>query len=116
VQPVYRSYFPGRSTVIGTETDRLGQVYNKFVEYVRATQQAEQESSRLSDKSAFDKVRQSNIPDKGLILRDYDTAASRLAEVFADMDSVDWTVNTFSEKNQAAAKDDLISIPAKTSN
>ena len=116
VQPVYRAYFPGKSAVIGTEVSRLSGVYSKFVEYVKATQQAEQANSRLSDKSAFDQVRQSNIPDKGVILRDYDTAASRFAEIFADMDSVDWTVNAFSEKKQSASKNDLVSLPAKSSN
>lgn len=116
VQPVYRAYFPGKSNVIGTEVSRLNGVYNKFVEYVKAMQQAEQASGRLNENSAFDQVRQSNIPDKGLILRDYDTAASRFAEIFADMDSVDWTVNAFSEKKQAAAKDDSIAVPARSSN
>lgn len=116
VQPVYRTYFPGKTAVIGTEVSRLSGVYNKFVEYVRATQQAEQANSRLSDKSAFDQVRQSNIPDKGVILRDYDTAASRFAEIFADMDSVDWTVNAFSEKKQSSSKNDMVSLPSKSSN
>ena len=63
--------------------------------------------------NAFDKVRQSNIPDKGLILKDYDTAASRFAEFFADMDSIDWTVNPFSESGPA--KDDMVTLPAKSS-
>ena len=116
VQPVYRAYFPGKSAVIGTEVNRLSGVYSKFVEYVKATQQTEQANSRLSEKSAFDQVRQSNIPDKGVILRDYDTAASRLAEIFAVMDSVDWTVNAFSEKKQTSAKDDMVSLPSKSSN
>ena len=116
VQPVYRAYFPGKSAVIGTEVNRLSGVYSKFVEYVKATQQTEQANSRLSEKSAFDQVRQSNIPDKGVILRDYDTAASRLAEIFADMDSVDWTVNAFSEKKQSSSKDDMVSLPSKSSN
>ena len=118
VQPVYRAYFPDKSAVIGAEVSRLSGVYSKFVEYVKATQQAEQASNRLNSNSnsAFDQVRQSNIPDKGLILRDYDTAASRLAEVFADMDSVDWTVYAFSDKKQLVSKDGPVAASSKSSN
>ena len=116
VQPVYRAYFPGKNISIGAEADRLTKVYNRFVEYVRATRQAEQTNTRLSGNSAFDQVRQSNIPDKGLILRDYDTAARVFAEIFADMDSVDWTVNPFSENGPAAEKGDEVKLPAKKSN
>lgn len=117
VQPVYRAYFPGKSISVGTETERLARVYSRFLEYVKAVEQAEQANSRLSDnKSAFDQVRQSSIPDKGLILRDYDSAASRLAEFFADMDSVDWTVEPFSEKGPSSSNDDKVSLPEKKSN
>lgn len=116
VQPVYRAYFPDKSVSIGTEAERLARVYNKFVEYVRAVAQSEQQSSRLNstNSNAFDQVRQSNIPDKGLILKDYDTAAARFADFFADMDSIDWTVNPFSESGPE--KDDAVKLPAKTSN
>ena len=114
VQPVYRAYFPNKSVSLSAEAERLTRVYNKFIEYVRAVAQAEQQSSRMSgNNNAFDKVRQSNIPDKGLILKDYDTAASRFAEFFADMDSIDWTVNPFSESGPA--KDDMVTLPAKSS-
>ena len=116
VQPVYRAYFPDKSLSIGAEVERLTKVYNKFVEYVKATQQAEQANTRLGGNSAFDQVRQSNIPDKGLILRDYRAAAARFAEIFADMDSVDWTVSPFSEKGPAAEKDDEVKLPAKKTN
>lgn len=118
VQPVYRAYFPGKSIAVGTETERLARTYSRFLEYVKAVEQAEQANSRLnSNNSAFDQVRQSSIPDKGLILRDYDSAASHLAEFFADMDSVDWTVEPFSEKGPSAtSKDDKVSLPAKNSN
>lgn len=114
VQPVYRAYFPDKSVSLSAEAERLTRVYNKFIEYVKAVAQAEQQSSRMnSNTNAFDKVRQSNIPDKGLILKDYDTAASHFAEFFADMDSIDWTVNPFSESGPA--KDDMIKLPAKAS-
>ena len=104
IQPVYRAYFPGKSISAGTEAERLTRVYNRFVEYVRAVEQAQQTSNRLnSGNNAFDQVRQSSIPDKGLILKDYDTAATRLAEFFADMDSIDWTTKPFSEDGPAAA-------------
>ena len=117
VQPVYRAYFPGKSIAVGTETERLARTYSRFLEYVKAVEQAEQANSRLnSNNSAFDQVRQSSIPDKGLILRDYDSAASRLAEFFADMDSVDWTVEPFSEKGPSNSKDDKVALPAKNSN
>ena len=102
IQPVYRAYFPGKSVSAGTEADRLARVYNRFVEYVKAVDQAQQASSRLNDNDAFKQVRQSSIPDKGQILKDYDTAATRLAEFFADMDSVDWTVKPFSADGPAA--------------
>lgn len=116
VQPVYRAYFPDKTVSITTESERLGRVYSKFVEYVKATQQAEQATGRMNSgsTSAFDQVRQSTIPDKGLILKDYDTAASHFAEFFADMDSVDWSANQFSEKGPA--KDDEVRLPAKKDN
>ena len=106
VQPVYRTYFPDKTLSLGTEADRLARVYTRFVEYVKATEQAQQANSRLNNNttSEFDQVRQSNIPDKGLILRDYDTAAAHFAEIFADMDSVDWTANPFSAKDDDAKK------------
>ena len=117
VQPVYRAYFPDKSISVGTEAERLARSYNRFIEYVKAVEQAEQANSRLSEnKSAFDQVRQASIPDKGLILRDYDTAATRLAEFFADMDSVDWTVSPFSEDGPSTLKDDKVSLPAKKTN
>ena len=115
IQPVYRAYFPGKSVSIGTEADRLARVYSKYVEYVKAAEQAQQASTRMnSNNSAFDQIRQSAIPDKGLILKDYDTAATRLAEFFADMDSVDWTAKPFSADGPAAA-DDTVKRPAKSS-
>ena len=117
VQPVYRAYFPRKTLSLGSEADRLTKVYNGFVEYVRATQQAEQDSNRMNgNTNAFNQIRQSNIPDKGVILRDYDTAARGFAEIFADMDSVDWTVNPFSEKGPAAEKGDEVKLPEKKSN
>ena len=68
-----------------------------------AVAQAEQDNSRLNgNTNAFNQVRQSGIPDKGLILKDYDTAASHFAEFFADMDSIDWTVKPFSAEESAA--------------
>ena len=115
VQPVYRAYFPDKSVSLSAEAERLTRVYNKFIEYVKAVAQAEQQSSRMnSNTNAFNQIRQSNIPDKGLILKDYDTAATHFAEFFADMDSIDWTVNPFSESGPA--QDDLVTLPAKTSN
>ncbi len=102
IQPVYRAYFPGKTVSAGTESERLARVYSRFVEYVKAVDQAQQASSRLNDNDAFKQVRQSSIPDKGLILKDYDTAATRLAEFFADMDSVDWTAKPFSADGPAA--------------
>ncbi len=114
IQPVYRAYFPGKSVSVGTEAERLARVYNKYVEYVKAVEQAQQASGRMnSNNSAFDQVRQSAIPDKGLILKDYDTAATRLAEFFADMDSVDWTSKPFSA--DGSASDDTVKRPAKSS-
>lgn len=115
VQPVYRAYFPNRTLSIGAETERLARVYSKFVEYVRATEQAEAAKKRNQEdsRSAFDQIRQSNIPDKGLILKDYDTAAAHFAEIFADMDSVDWTANQFSADGPSAGKDDEAKASAK---
>lgn len=98
IQPVYRRYFPGKTVSAGTEAERLSRVYNRFVEYVRAVENANKTSERMNNAntSAFEQVRQSSIPDKGLILKDYDTAANHLAEFFTDMDSIDWTVKPFS--------------------
>ena len=98
VQPVYSAAFPSKAIAISTETERLAGVYRRYLEYVKAVEQANETNSRLRNTSstAFGQIRQSNIPDKGAILHDYDTAASRLAQVFADMDSVDWTVHPFS--------------------
>ena len=98
VQPVYSAAFPSKAIAISTETERLAGVYRRYLEYVKAVEQANEANSRLSNSgnTAFGQIRQSNIPDKGAILHDYDTAASRLAQVFADMDSVDWTVQPFS--------------------
>jgi len=101
VQPVYSAAFPSRGITISTETERLASVYRRYLEYVKAVEQAGATNSRLSgsgDNSAFGQIRQSNIPDKGAILHDYDTAATRLAQVFADMDSVDWTNEPFSSE------------------
>ena len=115
VQPVYRAYFPDKTVSLSTEAERLARVYNKFIEYVKAVAQAEQDTSRMNgNTNAFNQIRQSNIPDKGLILKDYDTAESRFAEFFADMDSIDWTVNPFSESGPA--KDDAVKPLAKASN
>ena len=115
IQPVYRAYFPGKLVSASTEAERLARVYSKFVEYVKAVAQAQQADNRLNNdnKSAFNQVRQSNIPDKGLILKDYDTAATHLAEFFADMDSIDWTTNPFSADSAAAIGDDTIRRPEK---
>lgn len=98
VQPVYGAAFPSKAVTISAETERLTGVYRRYLEYVKAVEQANETNSRLSTTSntAFGQIRQSNIPDKGAILRDYDTAATRLADVFADMDSVDWTEHPFS--------------------
>jgi len=98
VQPVYGAAFPSKAITISTETERLAGVYRRYLEYVKAVEQANEANSRLSNSgnTAFGQIRQSNIPDKGAILHDYDTAATRLAQVFADMDSVDWTVQPFS--------------------
>ena len=113
IQPVYRAYFPGKSVSASTEADRLSRVYNRFVEYVKAVNQAQQASNRLNNNGAFDQVRQSSIPDKGLILKDYDTAATHLSEFFADMDSIDWTSKPFSADGPAAAGDDAVKRPEK---
>ena len=51
--------------------------------------------------------------DKGLILKDYDTAATHLSEFFADMDSIDWTSKPFSADGPAAAGDDAVKRPEK---
>ena len=114
IQPVYRAYFPGKSVSATTEADRLARVYSRFVEYVKAVEDAKKTSERTTNNtSAFDQIRQSSIPDKGLILKDYDTAATKLAELFADMDSVDWSVKPFSADSAAGG---TVKIPAKTSN
>ena len=99
VQPVYIAVFPGKAVTITAENDRLASVYRRYLEYVKAVEEANKTSSRLGNSgtnSAFTQIRQANIPDKGAILRDYDTAASKLAAVFADMDSIDWTTRPFS--------------------
>ena len=103
IQPVYRRYFPGKTISAGTEADRLARVYSRFIEYVKAVEDNQKAGERVNrNTSAFEQVRQSSIPDKGLILRDYDTAASHLDEFFADMDSIDWTVKPFSADDAAA--------------
>ena len=114
IQPVYRAYFPDKAVSATTEAERLTRVYNKFIEYVRATEDAQKAGERLNNNStsAFEQIRQANIPDKGSILKDYDTAASRLAEFIADMDSVDWTVKPFSAD---AAADATVKVPLKSS-
>lgn len=116
IQPVYRAYFPGKSVSATTEAERLSRVYTKYVDYVRAQERDQQTSSRMNPNtnSAFDQIKQSNFQDKGLILKDYDTAASNLAVLFADMDSVDWTVKPFSAEEAAA--DGMVKSPAKSSN
>ena len=115
IQPVYRAYFPGKTISATTEAERLNRVYNRFIDYVKAVEEAKKAEARTSNNSsAFDQVRLSSIPDKGLILKDYDTAASKLAEFFADMDSVDWTVKPFSA--EAPAADGTVKVPAKSSN
>ena len=116
IQPVYRAYFPGKSVSATTEAERLSRVYTKYVDYVKAQQRDQQTSSRMNNNanSAFDQIKQSNFQDKGLILKDYDTAASNLAVFFADMDSVDWTVKPFSAEEAAA--DGTVKSPAKSSN
>jgi len=102
VQPVYGAVFPGKNVSISTETERLASVYRRYLEYVNAVERANKSGSQKE--SAFDQIRQSNIPDKGAILHDYDVAATRLAAVFADMDSVDWTTRPFSANQTEAAK------------
>ena len=116
IQPVYRAYFPGKAVSATTEADRLSRVYTKYVDYVKAQERDQQTSSRMNNttNSAFDQIRQSNFQDKGLILKDYDTAASNLAVFFADMDSIDWTVKPFSA--EGASADDTVKVPAKSSN
>ena len=115
IQPVYRAYFPDKSVSAGAEAERLARVYSRFVEYVKAVDQAQQSGSRLNNNNtAFDQIRQTSIPDKGLILKDYDTASTKLTEFFADMDSVDWTTKPFSA--DGAAADDAVKRPAKSSN
>ena len=104
IQPVYRAYFPGKTISATTETERLARVYSRFVDYVKAVEDNRKTNERMSNNtSAFDQVRQSSVPDKGLILKDYDTAASHLDELIADMDSVDWTVKPFSADKAAKA-------------
>jgi len=113
IQPVYRAYFPGKTVSATTESERLTRVYTRFVDYVKAVESARKAGERTTNNtSAFDQVRQSTIPDKGLILKDYDTAATRLAEFFGDMDSIDWTVKPFSANDAAA--DGSVKIPSKT--
>ena len=115
IQPVYRAYFPGKTVSATTEAERLSRVYTKYVDYVKAQERDQQTSSRMNNttNSAFDQIRQSNFQDKGLILKEYDTAASKLAEFFADMDSVDWTVKPFSAEEAA---DGTLRPAAKSSN
>ena len=113
IQPVYNAYFPGKSFSVATEAERLSSVYSRFVEYVKAVELARREQDRLSDTtSAFGQIRQNSIPDKGLILKDYDTAASHFAEFFAEMDSIDWTSKPFSGDG-TSAKNDAIKLPEK---
>ena len=114
IQPVYRVYFPGKALSASTEAERLARVYSRFVEYIKAVAQAQQADNRLNkdNKSAFNQVRQTSIPDKGLILKDYDTAATHLAEFFADMDSIDWTTKPFSAEPSAASGDATVKRPA----
>lgn len=115
IQPVYRAYFPDKTISATTEAERLSRVYSRFVEYVKAMEEAQKGSERLNENhKAFDQVRQSSIPDKGLILKDYDIAATALAEFIADMDSVDWTVKPFSADVPPAGG--TVRIPSKSSN
>ena len=115
IQPVYRAYFPDKTLSATAEAERLSRVYSRFVEYVKATEDAQKTEGRLnSDHAAFDKVRQANIPNKELILKDYDTAASKLAEFIADMDSIDWTVKKFSA-DASAPGSDTVKAPVKSS-
>ncbi len=102
IQPVYRAYFPGKTISATTEAERLARVYSRFLDYVKAVEDNRKTGERMTNNtSAFDQVRQSSVPDKGLILKDYDTAASNLAEFIADMDSVDWIVKPFSADKAA---------------
>lgn len=102
IQPVYRAYFPGKTVSATTEAERLARVYSRFIDYIKAVEDNRKTNERMSNNtSAFDQVRQSSVPDKGLILKDYDTAAGNLAEFIADMDSVDWTVKPFSADKAA---------------
>ena len=116
IQQVYRAYFPGKSVSATAEAERLSRVYTRFVDYVKAQERDQQTSSRMNNNtnSAFDQIRQSNFQDKGLILKDYDTAASNLAVFFADMDSIDWTIKPFSA--EGASANGMVKIPAKGSN
>jgi hypothetical protein len=115
IQPVYRAYFPDKTVSATTEAERLSRVYTRFIDYVKAVENARKAGERTTNNtSAFDQVRQSTIPDKGLILKDYDTAATRLSEFFADMDSIDWTVKPFSAEEASA--DGSVKVPSKTSN
>lgn len=116
IQPVYRTYFPRKSISLGGEAERLARVYAKFIEYVKAVEQSEQESLRGSNNTAtYNQASRTTIPDRGAILRDYDTAASRFAEFFADMDSIDWTANEFSGNGSSENAGEAKS-PAKSSN
>ena len=115
IQPVYRAYFPDKTLSVTTESERLSRVYSRFNEYVKATADARKNDGRLNtDHAAFDRIREAGIPDKGLILKDYDTAATKLAEFIADMDSIDWTVKPFSA--DASAANGTVRIPSKSSN
>lgn len=115
IQPVYRAYFPDKTISASTEAERLSLVYSRFVEYVKASEDARKAREHLNeDHAGFEKVRQAQIPDKGQILKDYDTAASKLAEFFSDMDSIDWTVKPFSA--DASPADGTVRIPSKSSN
>jgi len=115
IQPVYRAYFPDKTISVTTEAERLTHIYNKFIEYVKATEDAQKVDDRLNSNStsAFGQIRQASIPDKGLILKDYDTAASKLATFIADMDSIDWTNKPFSA--EAPAADGTVKVPSKSS-
>ena len=117
---MYNANFPGKNVSLSAETERLNSVYRKYLDYVKAVEQANQTNSRLGsgNSSAFGQIRQANIPDKGAILHDYDVAASRLAAVFADMDSVDWTTRPFSANpagaDKTAKNDGSVKLPAKS--
>ena len=109
LQPVYRKYFPGKTFSVSTEAERLSLVYSKYVEYVKAVEQAEQANGRRSNNTAtFEQAqaRRNTPPDQGTILREFETASRRLAEFFAEMDSIDWTATPFSATStKSPAKD-----------